>query len=148
MLPFRFLFLSLLLLFSTSSGFLIAEPVEAGGPSDTKVATILPSHIIPISSCNSHQVFPSQEHGGVWLKPSLEGPRNRPQCVSNGLINRVNETALYGKFATTLLIKQLIRRNIKSVSRFHQTMRAIVNLNSTYLPRVNGSNGGLEVPEL
>ena len=148
MLHFRFLFLSLLLLFSTSSGFLIAEPVEAGGSPDTKVATILPSHIIPISSCNSLKVFPSQEHGGVWLKPSLEGPRNRPQCVSNGLITKVNETALYGKLATTLLSKQLIRGNIKSVSRFHLTIRAIVNLNSTYLPRVNGSNGGLEAPEL
>jgi len=147
MLPFRFLSLSLLLLLSTSSGLLIAESVEEGSSPDTKVATILPSLIIPISSCNSLNVFPSQEHGGVWLKPSLEGPRNRPQCVSNGLISKVNETALYGKFATSLLIEPLIRGNIKSVSRFHQTMRAIANLNSTFLPRVNGSNGGLEVPE-
>lgn len=147
MLPFRFLFLSLLLLLSTSSGLLIAEPVEAGGSPDTKVATILPSLIIPISSCDSLKVFPSQEHGGVWHKPSLEGPGNRPQCVSNGLIGKVNETALYGKFATTLLLKPLIRGNIKSVSRFHLTMRAIANLNSTFLPRVNGSNGWSEVPE-
>ncbi|PUU77214.1 hypothetical protein B9Z19DRAFT_1128606 [Tuber borchii] len=98
MLPFLLLSLSLLLLLTTSSDLLIPESIEARGSPDTKVATILPSLIIPISSCNSLKVFPSQEHGGVWLKPSLEGLRDRPLCVSNGLITKYNETALYVHF--------------------------------------------------
>ncbi|PWW77839.1 hypothetical protein C7212DRAFT_362447, partial [Tuber magnatum] len=96
--PLRFLLLYLPLLIAASPRLINIEPLEARGSPETKVATILPSIIIPIASCNSQKVFPPQQHGGVWLKPSLEGPRSRPQCVGNGLICRMNETALYVRF--------------------------------------------------
>jgi len=145
--PFRFLLLPILVFLGASSGLLIPEKVEAEDSPSTKVATIPPSLMIPISSCNSLRVLPPQGHGGVWLKPSLESPRSRPQCVSNGLIGKTNETALYGTFTTILLTWQLIRVNIKSVSRFRLTVRDIARLNSTSPPRVIRSNGQLEVPE-
>ncbi|CUS14996.1 unnamed protein product [Tuber aestivum] len=96
--PLRYLLLSLALLLAVSPEHIAAKPLEARSSPDTKVATILPSLIIPIASCNPQKVFPTQEHGGVWLKPSLEGPRSRPQCVGNGLICKMNETALYIRF--------------------------------------------------
>jgi len=95
---YRFLPLSLLLFLGVSSGLLIPEPAEAGGSPSTKVATIQPSLMIPISSCNSLRVFPPQGHGGAWFKPSLEGTWSRQQCVSESLIGKVNETVLYGTF--------------------------------------------------
>ncbi|RPA96276.1 hypothetical protein L873DRAFT_1244579 [Choiromyces venosus 120613-1] len=101
MLPTRLLFSSLFSLLAIFSNHLSAEPLEARGNPDTKVATILPSFIVPISSCNAQKVFPSQEHGGVWLKPSLEHPKSRPQCIGNNLICKMNETALYGEFGNS-----------------------------------------------
>jgi hypothetical protein len=91
------LFLPLLVGLAICSALSTARTVKPRGRQNQKVATIFPTLLIPVSSCNPHNVFATQDRGAVWFKPSLEGPRSRPGCVGGGGICRMNETALYGE---------------------------------------------------